>query len=1069
MDSPSAVLLIILNHLQDRTVRFVFPSSVVARHWAETTCVAAGVPLDLRRFIAWDVFKEETLSQREETLRPANRLLRLLFANHCLKENKKRIQDGKPLFYQLIPPAYAADYQVFVPYVAELLPTLKKIVAAIENQTARTKQEGRAGSAPDGSISASFFFSDGLSFSMPSWFQQVQDPYYQDLVLLYYWYDQFLLNQGFFEPSWREGVFSGNPSNWILFFPELLEDWDQFEGALPSAVKRVPLSVLDRGDMQKGGAGDVPENEELPLRREVPAAEDHHLKKAPPFLGSPAFEASEQQGGLQSTYLTTLLRGLRQGVLSFSTIREEVRFVVLLLRELLRSGTYRCQDILISIPELEKYRELLQLESALRDVPLQIQQGRFLAELPGGSFFLRMQEVEASLWSYDALRYFLEDGAIPWKERKKNLWLLEFGKLFRCLSGFREGESPHDVWLETFKKIKDFSTQDLAAKGWYGPSVAELETYYQELKRQVQKCLFAPSFEKLKRYLDEFITAFIDRSAMDDLVDPVFAIAQDELEQLIRLETSLQDFVVENPYALFIQHLKQTPYVAQGKGAGIRVYPYRVAAGCGGALHIVMNASQEALSVVVDEGPLVREDRKASLGIKSKDLTLFFIDAYRGGGAYVFFTVPQRTLDGSYCLPHQALRLVEWNPGGPSSGQASLIPPGISLGDLVRGVLQQDPYEKRDPLGGSETAAQALASTRLARRHYPQGGGHLWYDLRREPLEDPALLKEIQARFKNEISPSSLNLFLRCPYAWFLQQALRIQELETEVVTVDARDEGLVYHAILEGFFKELQKEGILEGGQLERYQKILDTHIERALRYFTRQEGVFQEEVYHMLITRIGGRLRDYLAQDMKNLSGHRIVGVEFDGAFYELPQKEGNGSPYRLAGRIDLLTMDREGNLMITDFKRKRLPDSGALLFQESALPSRENMYDLQIAAYIRMVEHTPMEAECRKVSQARLYSLEEGKLQKVIDPIESATSRGRLPVSRDDYESTLEMVDWLCEAYVEALESGDFPVPDLDHQEVCEDCSVRSVCRVPFAADRLSGRWKGYAPEEWRDTRL
>ncbi|HOK00158.1 MAG TPA: PD-(D/E)XK nuclease family protein [Termitinemataceae bacterium] len=1055
MDLSAGVLPIILNHLQDRTVRFVFPSSVVARHWAETTCVATGKPLDLRRFIAWDVFKEEALSQREEKLRPANRLLRLLFATHCLRENKTHTQEGKLLLYQLIPHAYAAEYQVFVPYVAELLPALKKIVEAIANQTARTKQDGRAGSAPEGSTSAPFFFSDGLSFSMPSWFQQVQDPYYRDVILLYHWYAQFLTKQGFFEPSWREGVFSGNPAEWIIFFPELLEDWDQFEGALPSGVKRVPLSVLDRGGLQKGGAGDVPENE----------AQRQH--KETPFLDSPAIGPSEEE---KSARLTTLLRGLHQGALSFSTIREEVRFVVLLLRELLQRGLYRCQDILISIPELEKYRELLQLESALRDVPLQIQQGRFLAELPGGSFFLRMQEVEASLWSYDALRYFLEDGAIPWKERKKNLWLLEFGKLFRCLAGFREGETPQDVWLETFKKVKDFSDQDLVAKGWYGPAVTELEAYYQRLKRQVQKCLAAPSFEKLKKYLDEFITAFIDRSVMDDLVDPVFAIAQDELEQLIRLETSLQDFAVENPYALFIQHLKQTPYVTQGKGAGIRVYPYRVAAGCGGPLHIVMNASQDALSVAADEGPLVREDRKAALGIKNKDLTPFFIEAYKGGSDVVFFTVPQRTLDGSYCLPHQALRIVEWNPGGASSpGQAPRMSPGISLGDLVSWVFQQDPYEKRDSLGGSETAAQALAATRLARRHYPQGGGHLWYDLRRESLEDSTLLKEIQARFKNEISPSSLNLFLRCPYAWFLQQALRIQELETEVVTVDARDEGLVYHAILEGFFKELQKEGTLERGQLERYQKILDTHIEAVRKTFTRQEGVFQEEVYNMLITRIGGRLRDYLAQDMENLSGHRIVGVEFDGASYALPRKEGEGSPYRLAGRIDLLTMDREGNLMITDFKRKRLPDPGALLFQENTLPSRENRYDLQIAAYIRMVEHTPIEAKCRKVNRARLYSLEEGNLQKVIDPIGSAANRRRLPVTRDDYEATLEMVDWLCEAYIEALESGDFPVPDLEHQEVCEDCSVRSVCRVPFAADRLSGRWKGYAPEEWRDTHL
>ncbi|MCX7655530.1 MAG: PD-(D/E)XK nuclease family protein [Treponemataceae bacterium] len=1003
----------ILAKLSDRQVRFVFPSSVVARFWAELTARETTQPLDLRRFLAWDTFKEEVLSVQEQERRPANRLLRLLFAASILKQNEEQAAQEHPLFTSLIPPAYASDYQVFVPLVAELLPSLKKIRDAI----VRTSSNHGA-FAPLGS---------GERTASERESSCADDPYYQDLILLYQRYDAFLTQKGFFEPSWQTVSFHHTPFEWILFFPELLEDWDAYQNALPSKVIVVPLEAL----VLQQEIGDPP---------------------------SPVLEEKEP--------LRAVLPLLHQKGLSFPTMQEEIRFVVLLLQELLRSGTYDVQDIVLSVPELEVYREPLELESALRDVPLYIQQGKPIADLPGGRFFVHMQQLEHSSWSYEGLRYFLEDGAIPWKKIENVYWLLEFGKVFRCFSGFEEKGKNRDTWLETFEKVKHFSKETLVEKGWNGPSPVQLEEFYKELKRHIRKCLFASSFQELKKSLDEFIDSFVERTTMDVRVDPVFAIAQDELEQLIRLERSLTESPALSPYALFIQHLRKTPYVPQRKGAGIRVYPYRVTAGIYAKLHIIMNAAQDSLSVAMDDGGSLREDKKMILGLKSKEVSTVFFRAYLNGGERVIFTVPRRRFDGRYAIPYQFLEQVYPLSFTEKEGRRGKDDEENRITHLFLLISQHDPYQKRKPHAFSlqPPRVMELASRRIHQRNGSAGRFRRKEDFRQDMVNDLNLLEAIKERFHGEISPLSLNQFLRCPYSWFLQQALKIQAPEVELPVIAPIDEGKVYHAVLEGFLKALQAQGPLQKDRLAEYQSILDSYIHRIFASYEAQEGPFEAEIFRMRKNRLKARLHDYLKNDIEHLANQRIVGVEFDGARYSLSSYAGGEdvsacSTYYLTGRIDLLTLHPDGFLTITDFKRGHLPKSSQLVVQESASPAIENQYDIQLAAYIKMVEATPIEGSLRTVRWARLYSLEEGKFQKVVDPEGLSRQNSRLPLPRDSYESTLDMVDWLCDEYIEALERGVFPVPDIEHQEVCTNCPVRSVCRIPFSSDRFSGQWRGY----------
>jgi RecB family exonuclease len=139
--------------------------------------------------MAWDRFKEDAVQADKKNMRPVSAALRKLFAGDLAGRNAV-----EGFFRVLIPPEYAEKAFVFVPSIAEMLPSL-------------ALWERRRGGAPlDGE--------DG------------------DMALLKREYAAFLERNGFFEPAWERPPLRDREHEYYLFFYEAMEDFDEFAGLL---------------------------------------------------------------------------------------------------------------------------------------------------------------------------------------------------------------------------------------------------------------------------------------------------------------------------------------------------------------------------------------------------------------------------------------------------------------------------------------------------------------------------------------------------------------------------------------------------------------------------------------------------------------------------------------------------------------------------------------------------------------------------------------------------------------------------------------------------------------------
>jgi RecB family exonuclease len=332
---------IIFPALADRSVRFVFPSEICAEAWLVRSLRAGGrSALESGRFLGWDSLKEE--AARIEGRTPVGDPIRRIFAARVLRENAQR-----PFFTTIIPREYASEWAPFAGYIASKLPALGRLPAAL-----------RAAGAEG-------------------------DPKAGDWLALRERYGAFLDEIGRFEPSYEPRILRSMPGSTMIFFPELIEDFAEYEAAL-AACPSVRLVRLP---------ADPPR---VRLRRPETA------------LG-------------------------------------ELRDTLSEIGSLLDGGT-AAADLAITIAGLSRYLPYLEREAALLSVPIAPRSGTSLAATTGGRLFAALREANASDFSYEALRDLLLSPAWPWKDREAGRALVSEGRALHVVAPWTEGGRKVDAW-----------------------------------------------------------------------------------------------------------------------------------------------------------------------------------------------------------------------------------------------------------------------------------------------------------------------------------------------------------------------------------------------------------------------------------------------------------------------------------------------------------------------------------------------------------------------------------------------------------------------------------------------
>ena len=366
---------IIINTIKEnisaQKITFVFPSQVSAELWARKTCtlgIARSVASD--RFLAWDRFKEKVIDQEESGRKPASAVVRKLFAEALLKKNASvagasangESQNGFPL-KALVPPEYAESGSIFSPFIARFLPQLAYWEKMTNNSCAMVRDE--------------------------------EDDDYQTIKNEY---AAFLERNKFYEPAWEEFTISENDLKYIIFYPELIEDFTEYKALL----------------------------------------------KPPRF-----------------TIINVKISPSEMNLFFYRSAREEIRSAVTEIRKIHEEEGIPYTHMAVSVPDLQEIEPYLLQEFALRSVPVTRRAGRKLGETGAGKLFSLIIECAGSRFSFNSLKALILNDRIPWMQRDKNKALISFGIRYNCVSSYVQEGGDEDIWEEAFNQAPNDGGREL--------------------------------------------------------------------------------------------------------------------------------------------------------------------------------------------------------------------------------------------------------------------------------------------------------------------------------------------------------------------------------------------------------------------------------------------------------------------------------------------------------------------------------------------------------------------------------------------------------------------------------
>jgi hypothetical protein len=331
--------------------------------------------------------------------------------------------------------------------------------------------------------------------------------------------------------------------------------------------------------------------------------------------------------------------------------------------------------------------------------------------------------------------------------------------------------------------------------------------------------------------------------------------------------------------------------------------------------------------------------------------------------------------------------------------------------------------------------------------------------------------------FRQPLSVTSLESYVRCPYHWFVEKQIGPASIDGEF---GAAFKGSFAHEVLNDFYQAFLGEGNtrVDDRNLSKAQALLDGRFAHLLEEKTR-EGIISNraEAHEMQLMRRA--LLDYLARDATLLPGYapRYLEQTIDATPY---------AGVLVRGRIDRLDINAEGQAVIIDYKlsstlsgygiearRLRIPDhiQGAIY-----ATLVERVYGVQVLGTLYRSFTRPC---TRGVFSSVLVDVEDGAMraqqgynkndalprlqssrEDATDPAEAVASTKPtasaasidLTVATNstdlapavDFPTYLAQVENLASAAVERLKAGDIRPRPRD-ADVCTWCLVSDSCPV------------------------
>ena len=647
-------------------------------------------------------------------------------------------------------------------------------------------------------------------------------PLLKDLALIHVEYTAFLEKHDFFEPGWMKADVSEIGGTFYLFYPEVMEDYKDFSIELSSSAHIIIV----------------------PLPHESP-----------------------------------------QQILRFQAASAEIKWLLKQIKDLLDTGISP-DEISITLPDMEGWRDRLETMAAIRSIPLSVKEGRPVSEYPGVRIFRMLSDCSKTGFSSTAMKQLLLNGAVPWKEEKKSQALVLFGIENHCFRNYYKKRKEVDLWEKALRNSGDH----------------DLLKYYRSFKQSVQAISTSKTFIHLKEAIQHFITRFFDTDELERKgMLKAFQFALELLNTVIEEAASCGNCEVKAPYDIWLSFLDEMIYVSREKNDGIVVYPYRVAGGIDTLWHFIPGFSQRTSSVSKEDYSFLREDQKMFFTDTVHDFSGYFLSLYLISGQNVVFSMSKESFTGPEIPPSDFV----------AEGRVH------DFKEKIGEIQDVFDCEKAYWKGETSVIPQVVPVMRMGlERAQVSVFSEKKVDYTREAVSSGTLLDEVRRAFFHgkdtlRVSSTMLDAFYSCPYAFFLQRVLSISEDRYEMFFKDHRLIGMLLHDCFHELFAFIDKRnGIFDPGEKERYREFIPELVSSVMTQYEREGLIMLGPVWEEVRTYLVSHLGTFLDVEADTFPFYRLESAEKS---YGYDAED----DIRIEGRIDRISV-REGNRCIIDYKK-------------------------------------------------------------------------------------------------------------------------------------------------------
>ena len=323
-------------------------------------------------------------------------------------------------------------------------------------------------------------------------------------------------------------------------------------------------------------------------------------------------------------------------------------------------------------------------------------------------------------------------------------------------------------------------------------------------------------------------------------------------------------------------------------------------------------------------------------------------------------------------------------------------------------------------------ADEALSLEPIAFDPFP-GDALLWAEMRtkRTPADAPGFHGLVHGVAARAWSVSAIETYLDCPFKFFAQHVLKLEEEPEDQEVMDPRRQGQFVHTVFERFFDAWQRAGnrAVTPANLDAAREMFTAIVDRALEHLPIAEAGLER-------TRLlGSSAAAGLGEAVLRMEAERPVAVterlleeKLTGEFTFATA--GGPRTIALRGKADRLDLLEDGTFRLIDYKLGWPPQRGRAL----QLP----IYSL--CAEQRLAGHKGRNWQLGEAA----YLAFKGS-RRVVPLFATATDRAKVLA-----EAQQRLADT-----VDAIERGEFP-PTPDDVWRCETCSFASVCRKDYVGD-------------------